>query len=880
MNEERINVPNGTDRDAVDAAVREALSAPTPPEVETRVDRHFRALKDQLEGQNTPAGRREPYRPFRLRFAWAGAGAALSAAAVALVVLLSTPSNLTWAQVVEKFRNIRYFSATVFMTENLAKPPEKIEVWVTRDGRSRLHHRGRVFFGRKSEVLKVFDVGLKREIDFRSLDGRQLHEAGLSDAMRMVRMLGSLEDLSLDEIVKTFSGRKTVSPPLENADASIGDDLQVFDVTNDRTPEWMRIWVLKNSGLPVRLRVWDPRSGDSADVLFDYLKEQSEEAFDPAAFEASLRKQSGRANAIYSLLKDRGGRPLTPQDVFEKTGYHMPELVECGRTDDGVFWVKSTKSRNRTPGGHIFDGFGMLTDDLGQEYLHKPMGHRVQGDLCLEYFIPLDYRTAYEKPKQYTLSCWTQPDHPSRADEVIGSIEVTEWNEGAPVPALFSHAPGKVDALKAVIREWRYMEKWDRFDKLIALIPGEPETDPLALFREQQRLCKLTAMEKDDEAFALTSRLYPLIKRRLAQSLQSHEGIAREHFTQLIQRGRKDEAREVLEACKPILQTGLQNESSRSAQYFISEMAAVMIRSGMTLDEIKEMFGFDILKNPQIAREIKMKTQPAFSRVPMDEDPRFAAWREYAEGIARLYDRRPLPETVDVLTDIEPFAPQQPLPVMPPPDVPLPGRDGCRIMVLTGGWGGLVVSQKPIVVADSLRGRRFNVTCVFRDGLRYGDVREAYLRKLGVEVVETSTTRKVWVARYDGRKLPDWRKVKPLDASRLGSRPTSRGGGTHTTAFGLLKTFERVVNDGKPGSDLTDDKVYIVDETGLPARPGENQTWGSICLTHQYAFWSGDEATDLARDWFEETFGITFHEEMRQLSVLEIRPIAPAAAGD
>jgi hypothetical protein len=165
--------------------------------------------------------------------------------------------------------------------------------------------------------------------------------------------------------------------------------------------------------------------------------------------------------------------------------------------------------------GKNVQGFGELTDNLGQEYLFTPSGHQVKDDLALEYYIPYNYRIDYQKPKKLTLTATTQPDHHEQIYDIIGKIEIDEWEENKPGPDLFGNGR-QIDCLKKIIYESENNHDWNRFDKLLDLIPGEPEDGPEAgknaFFREQQRLNKLMWMNEADKAFPLAKRLFGIIK--------------------------------------------------------------------------------------------------------------------------------------------------------------------------------------------------------------------------------------------------------------------------------------------------------------------------------------------------------------------------------
>ena len=97
--------------------------------------------------------------------------------------------------------------------------------------------------------------------------------------------------------------------------ASPADDLQVFYLSSPTRVEWARVWVLRKSGLPVRIVHWDPRDEDHLELLFDYLEEQPAEAFDPALFERRMHQLDEPADRVYALLREPGGQPVSPNDL-------------------------------------------------------------------------------------------------------------------------------------------------------------------------------------------------------------------------------------------------------------------------------------------------------------------------------------------------------------------------------------------------------------------------------------------------------------------------------------------------------------------------------------------------------------------------------------
>ena len=255
-----------------------------------------------------------------------------------------------------------------------------------------------------------------------------------------------------------------------------------------------------------------------------------------------------------------------------------------------------------------------------------------------------------------------------------------------------------------------------------------------------------------------------------------------------------------------------------------------------------------------------------------EDDPRFQPWFQYVARLSRYFESHPLPKEIAFLDDVEPFPADSP--ACP---TPLPGAPEYTVLRLTDGWGPVAFSlayeqgRDPdrVLIDPRIGDIKFSEVVVYDSALAYEDMLEKFLRHMNVEAREKTVRRVVSVARYDGRALPNWRDVRPPE---LGEDVVASGGGRSTTARSLLKGFERALKGGAGSVDVAGKNVVIVDETGLPFEPGDNQTWGSICLSRYYAFGRTPGSAEIVKDWFRDNFGITFHEEERDLTVLEIAP--------
>jgi hypothetical protein len=178
-------------------------------------------------------------------------------------------------------------------------------LWMGKGGYARMRVGSQVVFGRDGQVSRAFDIRRRQAVEADAI------------AAQILRMLHTPGEFSLETVIGGISGGKLVDiTPTLNTEAAIGEDLAVFDAQSAISPGWVRIYTLRESKLPVGLRIWDPAEGFSVDALIAYAKEQPAVFFDPAAFETEL-KDSGRSETdlAYLFLKDPGGQEMTPGDL-------------------------------------------------------------------------------------------------------------------------------------------------------------------------------------------------------------------------------------------------------------------------------------------------------------------------------------------------------------------------------------------------------------------------------------------------------------------------------------------------------------------------------------------------------------------------------------
>jgi len=78
------------------------------------------------------------------------------------------------------------------------------------------------------------------------------------------------------------------------------------------------VYALRESRLPVGIRIWDPRNGESVDVFISYFKEQPDVFFDAQAFSTKLTDRNcTEADLAHMFLKDPGGQFVTAKDLYD-----------------------------------------------------------------------------------------------------------------------------------------------------------------------------------------------------------------------------------------------------------------------------------------------------------------------------------------------------------------------------------------------------------------------------------------------------------------------------------------------------------------------------------------------------------------------------------
>jgi len=219
------------------------------------------------------------------------AAVAIVAASIALSQLgdLLGGTTVAWADITEHFESVPFFSVTIYLGHDTSAEAKKIEIWKSEDSLIRAQEGDKVIFARAVE-------GAAGALDFGNADqqvvafDRSTRQPVEADGVARIflRLLCSQGRFSLNTLLEDGSDDVSISA-VETGDTAASEETVVFDGQHKSTPERVRIWALRRSKLPVRVRFEDPRNGECADFLFNYMEKKDAAFFDANAFARGQR---------------------------------------------------------------------------------------------------------------------------------------------------------------------------------------------------------------------------------------------------------------------------------------------------------------------------------------------------------------------------------------------------------------------------------------------------------------------------------------------------------------------------------------------------------------------------------------------------------------
>ena len=203
-----------------------------------------------------------------------------AAAAIIIAVLIGighfgrNGSSIALADITEQFESVPFFNLTIYLSYDTSAEAKKVEIWKSSDSRFRVHEDDKVIFA-------GFSNGEINTIAFDKTTKQPTNPMGYSSFL--LGDLNSDERFSLDTIINIIPSEEGITS-VKTADTAASEETVVFEIKHKETPEWISIWALRESKLPVRMCFHDPRNGEFGDFFFDYSEQKDAKFFDPNSF--------------------------------------------------------------------------------------------------------------------------------------------------------------------------------------------------------------------------------------------------------------------------------------------------------------------------------------------------------------------------------------------------------------------------------------------------------------------------------------------------------------------------------------------------------------------------------------------------------------------
>jgi hypothetical protein len=186
-------------------------------------------------------------------------------------------TSVAWADIAERFESVPFFNLTIYAGHDTSAEAIKIEIWKSENARVRAHQGNNIIFADfsdgKNEII-AFDRTTKQPV----IDG------GLFLVKAILNDLCPEGRFSLDTLINSFPSDANGVTPVKTADTAASREIIIFEAKHKSTPEWIKIWALRESKLPIQLRFRDPRSNECSNAFFDYSVKKDAAFFDPNAF--------------------------------------------------------------------------------------------------------------------------------------------------------------------------------------------------------------------------------------------------------------------------------------------------------------------------------------------------------------------------------------------------------------------------------------------------------------------------------------------------------------------------------------------------------------------------------------------------------------------
>lgn len=353
------------------AALTQAMDAVRGHDDETTADLEnhiMQAVRKEAAASATPAHRA----PSRWRV-WGPLSAA--AAVVMFVVLVTGPGNpgggfggsVAWADVVAAMNRVESFHAIAWADEprNANQPKMyRVEMYYRAPGQYRAHGFDHVQFHADGES-RLYNAAERQWVELDKAQYR-LIPPDYIDTLEKKGMLDAI-------LYMLFQDNPPEGQPVRSATVAASAGIEVFDYAHDPDKHWARIWVLKESKLPIRIKVYQPRFDEFTMVTFDYTDPQPASFFDADHFDRVIteRRLRGVRQIMRAGAEKLEGKPVGIEQNFDpKRGIKLPELVSIETVDAGDLLITAKHPKNLRPNGRAYapSYTDQLFDNWGNTY--------------------------------------------------------------------------------------------------------------------------------------------------------------------------------------------------------------------------------------------------------------------------------------------------------------------------------------------------------------------------------------------------------------------------------------------------------------------------------------------------------------------------------
>ena len=318
-------------------------------------------------------------------------------------VLLNMPQKaIAWSDVRRAFATVSHvhISAILYDPQQVTKdddsPPdyEGLEFYYQFPNQYRGHGRGLVHFVTHdvSRVYNTEDKAFLASDDYRRI---------IPEALLQAEQQGtSLLDIIL---MLAFQGNVPEKEPVLNTTLPVESGIEIFDYAHSGVDMWARIWVLKETQLPLRVKMHTPRWNETTLLVFDYSDPKPDRFFDITYFEDKARSGNNRKSHQFyrigdeQIVSDQPGsvkkKATNAAQVYDIQGIVPPQFKRIEVSDNGDLLIVAKNPENLNQNGGHIEGYyrDELQDNWGNVYhrYYKSHDWTQEGDTLFAYYTPM-----------------------------------------------------------------------------------------------------------------------------------------------------------------------------------------------------------------------------------------------------------------------------------------------------------------------------------------------------------------------------------------------------------------------------------------------------------------------------------------------------------